>query len=84
MSTTAFLQRYDTFPDKIKEELSIIADFLLFSYGKENNNLVIPSTHRLTDTEFSNIIENSAMCADEGKILSTEQAKNIAKTWRKK
>jgi hypothetical protein len=84
MSTAAFIERYDTFPEQIKEDLSIIAEYLLFSFNKKKYNVAVPSNQRMSDDEFISLIENSAQAADEGKILSTEQAKELIKTWRKK
>jgi hypothetical protein len=84
MSTAAFLERYDTFPEQIKEDLSVIAEYLLFSFNKKNYNVAAPSNQRMSDNEFMSLIDNAAQAADEGKVLSTEQAKELIKTWRKK
>jgi hypothetical protein len=84
MSTTAFLKNYDSFPEKIKEDLSIIAEYLLFSYYRKSENLATPSEKKMSEAEFIALVENSAKQADEGKVISTEQARELIKTWRKK
>ncbi len=88
MNTAAFLQRYDSFPEQMKEDLSVIAEYLLFYYrpkaSSELSNFAIPSDNPLTIAEQEAIVKNSEQDLVEGRILSQLEAKSIAKTWRKR
>ena len=88
MSTTAFLQRYDSFPEQMKEDLSIISEYLLFYYQPKANaarsNFIKPSSKALTNEEQTILAENAESDLLEGRFLSQLEAKSIAKTWRKK
>lgn len=84
MSSAAFIERYHTFPEQIKEDLSVIAEYLLFNFNKKKYDVTSPSNQRMSEEEFTTLIEDSTQAADEGKILSTEQAKELIKAWRKK
>ena len=63
MSTTAFLQRYDSFPEQMKEDLSIISEYLLFYYQPKANaarsNFIKPSGKALTNEEQTILAQNA-------------------------
>ena len=83
MSTTAFLQRYDSFPKQMKEDLFIISEYLLFYYQPKANsirsNFIKPSATALTTEEQNTIVQNTKNDLFEGRFLSQLEAKSIAK-----
>jgi hypothetical protein len=88
MSTVTFLQRYDSFPEQVKEDLSIIAEYLLEYYRPKANrpfsNLATHSDQPLSVEEQEMIVKSAEDDIAKGRVLSQLDAKIIAKTWRKK